>query len=106
MLHLTSIAEGWRPLAFVGAERAVAGCGVGVAQTNGAVCGPAITGPPIGWLVITSRAAWLFEVLATRRLSPFTRPVTRPRILPPARTANLLLMSLPFSWTRSELASF
>src|SRR3954465_12310072 len=97
MLPWTSIAGVGGPRALGAGERAGAACGGGVAQTNGAVCGPAMTGPPIGWLVITSRAAWLLEVLATRRLSPFTRPGTTPRILPPARTANLLLMSLPFS---------
>ena len=48
MLHCTSMALVLRPLAFVAATVAVAGCAVGVAHTKGEVCGPAITGPPMG----------------------------------------------------------
>src|SRR5882724_9063441 len=58
MLHCASIANVVRPLGF-DRIKPVAGSltVVGVAQTHGVVCEPSSTGPPIGWLVITRRAA-------------------------------------------------
>src|SRR3954465_12748957 len=100
MLHCASMAFVCSPLAFV-ATAMVEASGVGVAQTKGEVCGPAITGPPMGGLVITIRAAWLFDVLATSTFSPFASPLTRPRMRPPARTAKPPATPRPVSWTRS-----
>src|SRR5947209_1020871 len=56
MLHCASTAKVVRPLAFVAGVLPDAAVGAGVAQIQGWVCEPSNTGPPIGWLVIVSRA--------------------------------------------------
>src|SRR5438445_9952381 len=92
MLQCASIANVVRPLAFDAGVFPDAGTAVGVAQIHGVVCEPSSTGPPIGWLVILSRACGSPcprpRASATNSLSPSTRPVTTPRRV---RAAALVL---------------
>src|SRR5437763_16972050 len=83
MLHCASTAKVVRPLAFVAGVLPDAAVGAGVAQIQGWVCEPSNTGPPIGWLVIVSRACGppcpSPLASAANSLSPSTRSVTTPR---------------------------
>src|SRR5437660_10413413 len=56
MLHCGSAAAVDRPLPFVDGVAPLPTVGTGVAQTHGVVCVASSTGPPIGWLVMTSCA--------------------------------------------------
>ena len=85
MLHWASTAKVVSPLAFDAGVLPDAATGVGVAQIHGAVWDPSSTGPPIGWLMIVRLARGRplplpFES-ATNSFSPFTSPVSTPRIL-------------------------
>src|SRR5882724_12218403 len=80
MLHCASKAVVVRPLAFDAGVLPDSGTGVGVAQIHGVVCEPSSTGPPIGWLVITRRAArppWLRSEEHTSELQSLRHLVCR-----------------------------
>ena len=87
-------------------------------QTYGVTCGPAKTGPPIGWLriVICRPITISFSCLllpwcrlgagrATSTFLPTLRPVTSPSYWPFSRTANAFVMSFPFRVTFTAAAS-
>src|SRR5205085_2757972 len=97
MLHAASIALVDNPLALVLGVLPVPVVAVGVAQIHGCGCADSSTGPPIGALVIVSRA--LPNTLSIARalitLAPFLRPVTRPTSLPLPRDTNADVMSTP-----------
>src|SRR3989441_2080674 len=103
MLHCASKAVVVRPLAFDAGVLPDSATGVGVAQIQGVVCEPSSTGPPIGWLVITRRAAgppWVSP--ATRSFRPSTKPVSRPRITRAVGSArNAPVTSRPLSDSRT-----
>src|SRR5438105_3882050 len=76
--------------------------GAGVAQIQGWVCEPSNTGPPIGWLVIVSRACGppcpSPLASAANSLSPSTRSVTTPRrVRAAALPLNAAVTSRPLS---------
>src|SRR2546427_10720111 len=79
MLHCASKAVVVRPLAFDAGVLPDSGTGVGVAQTQGWVCEPSSTGPPIAWLVMVSEARRPLES-ARKSLRPGTMPGSTPRI--------------------------
>ena len=56
MLHCASVATVDRPLALDPGVLPTWATGVGVAQIHGVVCVPSKTGPPRGWLLMTSWA--------------------------------------------------
>src|ERR1700733_8631477 len=98
MLHCASTAVVDSPLACVAGVLPLAALPAGVAQTHGIVCEPSSTGPPTGWLVMTSLAPTKepSDDVALIVLAPFTRPVTRPMMRPSARAvANAAVMSVP-----------
>src|SRR5919107_1826883 len=97
MLHCASVAAVDKPLGLVAGLTPEAATGTGVAQTNGVICEPSSTGPPFGWLLITSRApvkAFVVDV-AVIVLLPFFSPVTRPMTRPSGRVVNIEVMSVP-----------
>src|ERR1700733_11988398 len=97
MLHWPSLlAVPARPLGLVGAP-SEATAPVGVAQVNGATCGPEKIGPPMLWLVILRNAPWPVPRSADSRLGPSASPVTRPTRRPPSRAVNRSLTSLAIS---------
>ncbi len=59
-------------------------------HTHGCTCGPAITGPPIAWLVMVALAAVTPGELAVTTLAPSERPLTIPSMRPFGRSANAL----------------
>ena len=100
MLHWASIARVDRPLALVVAPFASVST-AGVAHTQGWICGPENTGPPIGWLVTTRLARCLPPMSAKIAVRPTSRPVTRPMVRPSARRANAADTSRVPATTRS-----
>src|SRR5215831_2576526 len=85
MLHCASTAKVVSPLAFDAGVLPDAGTAVGVAQIQGCVWDPSSTGPPIGWFVMVRLARGRplplpFES-AANSFSPFTSPVSTPRIV-------------------------
>src|SRR5256885_10008989 len=102
MLHCASTAKVVRPLAFVAGVLPDAAVGAGVAQIQGWVCEPSNTGPPIGWLVMVSRACGppcpSPLASAANSLSPSTRSVTTPRrVRAAALPLNAAVTSRPLS---------
>src|SRR5450755_2859529 len=97
ILHCASVATVDKPLAFEPGVLPTAATGTGVAQTHGPVCEPSSTGPPIGWLVMTSCAPTklLSDDFALIVLVPFVSPVTMPIIRPLALAAKADVMSVP-----------
>src|SRR3954451_19123481 len=53
----------------------------GFLHVHGLICGPAKTGPPIGWFVTHSRAARPLRTRAVSVLLPTRRPLTSPDIV-------------------------
>jgi hypothetical protein len=51
---------------------------VTVRQTHGWTCGPAKTGPPIGWFVIVRWTVGPCPIVAITSLAPTARPVMTP----------------------------
>ena len=76
-----------------------------VRHSQGWICSPENTGPPIGWFLMVISWPEPSGMRALRRLSPSARPVTSPAYWPFSRTAKLEVMSLPLSVTRTAAAS-
>ena len=102
MLHCASVAVVERPLALLAGVLPDAAWAIGVAHTHGAICEPASTGPPTGWL-FTVNVADAPCAVAVITLLPFARPVTRPTMRFPddARCANCAVTSRPPTLTLS-----
>ena len=85
MLHFAPTANVVSPLAFDLGVLPDSATGVGVAQTQGVVCDPSSTGPPIGWLrivrVARGRPLPLPFESARNSFSPTTSPLSTPRIV-------------------------
>ena len=92
-----------RRLAFEAGVLPTAALPVGVAQTHGPVCAVSSTGPPIGWLVMTSWAPTMLPsvAFAVMTFAPTLRPVTTPRMRPLGCCAKVDVMSVP---SRSTLS--
>src|SRR3954466_14587296 len=66
-----------------------------VLHTHGCTCGPANTGPPMGWLVIVRRARRPSGRAAVISLGPLASPVTSPVRRPPPASEKAAVTSRP-----------
>ena len=71
-------------------------------QVQGWICGPEVTGPPIGWLRMVRRAPSPPGTRATTVFAPLRNPVSMPSKRPVGRTAKRPVTPLPFRLTRTR----